>query len=112
VYDRVANYNSFATIGLLGAIGFCIFGPQVLLVGTAPADMARRGTSAAAAGFVNSMGYAGAAMGDYFTGRGLSSWGWEKTILLWAGWAFASAVIAGTLWRVGGSKAIAVRPVA
>jgi len=33
----------------------------VLLVGTFPVDLARRGTAAAAVGFVNFMGYMGAA---------------------------------------------------
>ena len=53
---------------ILFCIGFCIFGPQVLLVGTLPVDLARRGTAAAAAGFVNFMGYMGAAAGDKMTG--------------------------------------------
>jgi MFS transporter, OPA family, glycerol-3-phosphate transporter len=100
VYDRVAHASVPGTIALLVLIGFCIYGPQVLLVGSAPADMARRGTSAAAAGFVNSMGYAGAALGDILTGRSLSSLGWEPTFYLWAGWAFASAAAAALLWRV------------
>jgi sugar phosphate permease len=45
------------------------------------------------------MGYVGAAMGDYFTGRSLDASSWEKTIYLWAGWAFASAIAAGMLWN-------------
>ena len=88
---------------LLLLIGFCIYGPQVLLVGTAPADLARNGTSAAAAGFVNSMGYVGAASGDFFTGRTLDTYGWEKAIYLWAAWALAGAVAAGLLWHKTGS---------
>ena len=101
VYDWVAHTSVPLTMLLLVVIGFCIFGPQVLLVGSAPADLARGGTSAAAAGFVNSMGYAGAALGDVLTGRSLSSGdGWQQTIYLWAGWAFASAAAAGLLWRV------------
>jgi len=99
VYDSVARTSVPATILLLLAIGFCIYGPQVLLVGTAPADLARKGTSAAAAGFVNCMGYIGAASGDYFTGRALDSFGWQKTIYLWAFWAFAAAIAAGLLWN-------------
>ncbi|HZN35789.1 MAG TPA: MFS transporter, partial [Pirellulaceae bacterium] len=55
-YDRAAHHSALATMLLLVVIGFCIYGPQVLLVGTAPADLARRGTSAAAAGFVNFLG--------------------------------------------------------
>ena len=112
VYDRVAHASVPGTIALLVVIGFCIYGPQVLLVGSAPADMARKGTSAAAAGFVNSMGYAGAALGDILTGRSLSgldgeltgrslsSLNWGPTFYLWAGWAFASAAAAALLWRV------------
>jgi sugar phosphate permease len=99
VYDWVARTSVPATIVLLVLIGFCIYGPQVLLVGTAPADLARKGTSAAAAGFVNCMGYVGAATGDYFTGRALDESGWEHAIFLWASWAMASAVAAGLLWN-------------
>ncbi|MBT6153197.1 MAG: MFS transporter [Planctomycetaceae bacterium] len=97
-YDSVSRTSVPATMFLLVLIGFCIYGPQVLLVGTAPADLARKGTSAAAAGFVNCLGYIGAASGDYFTGRSLDANGWEKTIYLWAAWALAAAVAAGLLW--------------
>lgn len=103
-YDGVARTSVPATMLLLVAIGFCIYGPQVLLVGTAPADLAKRGTSAAAAGFVNCMGYAGAASGDYFTGRMLDAHGWQRAIFLWAAWAFAAAIAAGVLWNVTGSR--------
>jgi sugar phosphate permease len=99
IYDYVARTSVPATILLLLFIGFCIYGPQVLLVGTAPADLARRGTSAAAAGFVNCLGYTGAALGDYFTGRMLDAYGWEKAVFLWAGWAFGAAMAAGILWN-------------
>jgi OPA family glycerol-3-phosphate transporter-like MFS transporter len=99
-YDTVARTSVPATMVLLIMIGFCIYGPQVLLVGTAPADLARKGTSAAAAGFVNCMGYVGAASGDYFTGRTLDSHGWKQAIFMWAGWAVAAAVAAGLLWNV------------
>jgi sugar phosphate permease len=98
-YDYVARTSVPATMVLLVMIGFCIYGPQVLLVGTAPADLARKGTSAAAAGFVNCMGYMGAASGDYFTGRTLDAYGWERAIFLWASWAMAAAVAAGLLWN-------------
>ncbi len=103
-YDSVARTSVTATMFLLVAVGFCIYGPQVLLVGTAPADLARRGTSAAAAGFVNCLGYVGAASGDYFTGRALDAYGWERAIFLWAAWAFAAAIMAGLLWNASASS--------
>lgn len=106
LYDYVARTSVPATMVLLMLIGFCIYGPQVLLVGTAPADLARKGTSAAAAGFVNCMGYVGAASGDVFTGHVLDKYGWEKAIYLWAMWALAAAVAAGLLWNATAHRSL------
>jgi len=82
-------------------IGFCIYGPQVLLVGTAPADLARRGTPAAAAGFVNFLGYMGAALGDKVTGyyKMEEHGGWQIAIYIWAAWALAAAGAIVLLWN-------------
>jgi sugar phosphate permease len=100
-YESVSQHSKWGTIGLLVAIGFCIYGPQVLLVGTAPADLARRGTAAAAAGFVNFVGYMGASVGDVVTGhfKNPVNGGWQVAIYIWAGWALAAAVFAGLLWN-------------
>lgn len=90
---------------LLVMIGFCIYGPQVLLVGTAPMDFARGGTAAAAVGFVNFMGYMGAFSGDYVTGHIVDDHGWETGLQFWAGCAFGAAIISAFLWnRRSGEK--------
>src|SRR5262249_39545028 len=104
VYGAEAGHGTAATMILLVVIGFCIYGPQVLLVGTAPADLARRGTAAAAAGFVNFMGYMGASAGDVVTGQVLDGWGWQVAIYVWAAWAFAAAVTAALLWNATAGK--------
>lgn len=110
LYEAVAR-NTEAWAGvvlcvLLVLIGFCIYGPQVLLVGTAPADLAHRGTTAAAAGFVNFMGYMGAATGDVVTGYFSESThgGWQLAIWIWAGWAFAAAGCVALLWNSSSEK--------
>ena len=101
VYGYVAGQSVVGTMVVLVVIGFCIFGPQVLLVGTAPADLAHRDTSAAAAGFVNFLGYMGAATGDVVTWHfsSASQGGWRIVIFIWAGWAFLGAAITGLLWN-------------
>jgi sugar phosphate permease len=106
IYGAEAGHGAAATMGLLVVIGFCIYGPQVLLVGTAPADLARRGTSAAAAGFVNFLGYMGAASGDVVTGYYASPQhgGWQTVIYIWAAWAFAGALLMAFLWRKKGER--------
>jgi sugar phosphate permease len=106
VYDDVVRHSTVGTLLMLMVIGFCIYGPQVLLVGTAPADLAHRGTSAAAAGFVNFMGYMGAATGDVVTGYYSASehGGWQTAIYIWAGWAFAGAAVTALLWNTTARK--------
>jgi len=101
LYEQVSQVSAYGTIGLLVVIGFCIMGPQVLLVGTAPADLARRGTAAAAAGFVNFLGYMGASAGDIVTGyyKSPAHGGWQVALYIWAGWAFAAALFAALLWN-------------
>jgi sugar phosphate permease len=101
LYDSPITQTPAGLMSLLVVIGFCIFGPQVLLVGTAPADLAHRGTSAAAAGFVNFMGYMGAATGDVVTGYYSSAehGGWQTAITIWAVWAFAGSAVTAILWN-------------
>ena len=100
-YDQVLHWGLAASSLILFAIGFCIFGAQVLLVGTLPVDLARHGTAAAAAGFVNFMGYMGAAAGDQITGRIAQDHGWTFAVQFWAGCAFASALAISFLWNTG-----------
>ena len=105
VYDTVARTSFAGTVVLLLFVGFTVYGPQVLLVGTAPADLAREGTAAAAAGFVNFMGYIGAAaMGDFLTGYLVENYGWQPAIFAWAGWAFGAAIMVAFLWNAGGAR--------
>ena len=112
VYDSVAHQSAILTMLLLVVIGFCIYGPQVLLVGTAPADLAHRGTSAAAAGFVNFMGYMGAATGDVVTGyySAPAHGSWQVAIYIWAGWAFAGSAVTALLWNTTSRKVGLLHP--
>ncbi len=103
-YDHVIHWGLGASVCILFCIGFCIFGPQVLLVGTLPVDLARRGTAAAAAGFVNFMGYMGAAAGDKMTGRLAQDYGWQFAVRFWAACAFAGAVVIACLWNKAAAR--------
>ena len=87
-----------ATLLLVGA---AIFGAQVLLVGAFPVDLARPGTTAASVGFVNCMGYVGAAAGDVATGFLVERSGWRTAVHAWAGYALLAAVLLVPLWRRG-----------
>lgn len=87
------------TIVCLALVGFTMFGAQVLLVGTAPVDLAKPGTQAAAVGLVNFGGYLGAFAGDRITGSLADSHGWNTAIGFWAACAAGAALCAALLWH-------------
>ena len=99
IYNAAVHVGTLATCATLVLVGFTIYGPQVLLVGTAPLDLARRGTPAAAVGFVNFMGYMGAFAGDWVTGRVRLWYGWEVAVYFWAACAFVAAGVVALLWN-------------
>jgi sugar phosphate permease len=98
-YQSVVSVSTFAVVAVLFCVGVCVFGAQVLLVGAFPVDLARRGTSAAAVGLVNCMGYVGAALGDVLTGWLVDHHGWRVAIYAWAGYALVAATLMLPLWR-------------
>ncbi|AKT37525.1 uncharacterized protein CMC5_016660 [Chondromyces crocatus] len=98
-YERIAPLGAAPTIACLAAIGFFLYGAQILLVGTAAQDFARKRTTAAAAGFVDFMGYMGAFAGDMATGWFLKHRDFHAAIRFWAAAALVAAVLAATLWN-------------
>ena len=98
LYEAASRTTLPGTIVLLVVIGFAVYGAQVLLVGTAPVDLAVGGTAAAAAGFVNFMGYMGAFAGDRVTGEMVDRYGWQTAVWVWAGCAFGAALCVAPLW--------------
>ena len=99
VYDTVIHWGMIASVISLFLVGFCIFGAQLLLVGTLPVDLARSGTAAAAAGFVNFMGYMGAAAGDMLTGQIAHTHGWTFAVRFWGGCAILSGIAVACIWK-------------
>lgn len=104
-YDAIIRTNVLASMLILAAIGALIFGPQVLLVGTTPIDFAKRGAAAAACGFVDFVGYLGAAAGDQVTGYLVDHHSWKAALSFWAACAFGAAVIVMPLWRTSARDA-------
>lgn len=97
-YHQIVVLGFGPTVVWLGATGFFLYGAQILLVGTAAQDFARRHTVAAAAGFIDFMGYMGAFSGDLVTGWLLKNHGWSAATYFWSGAAAVAAVLVTTLW--------------
>lgn len=99
VYRDAVALGMWPTMACLLAVGFVMFGAQVLLVGTAPVDLAKPGTRAAAVGLVNFFGYMGAFAGDRMTGTLADVHGWDTAVAFWAACAAGAAVLAALLWN-------------
>ncbi len=108
-YQSVVSVSTAAVVIVLFFVGVCVFGAQVLLVGAFPVDLAKPGTSAASVGLVNSMGYAGAAVGDVLTGWLVDHRGWRTAIYAWAGYALVAALLVAPLWNRGRTVSLAPR---
>jgi OPA family glycerol-3-phosphate transporter-like MFS transporter len=98
-YGQIVSLGAAPTVVCLALIGFFLYGAQILLVGTAAQDMAKRGTTAAAAGFIDFAGAMGAAGGDVITGWLLKTRGWQPAIEAWAGAAILGAIFVATMWN-------------
>jgi OPA family glycerol-3-phosphate transporter-like MFS transporter len=98
-YGHIVPLGTTPTVLCLAAIGFCLYGAQILIVGTAAQDFARRGATAAAAGFIDFMGYTGAFTGDIVTGWLLKTRDFGAAITFWGSAALFAALAVGTLWR-------------
>lgn len=109
-YVRVVGLGTVPTIACLGAIGFCLYGAQILIVGTAAQDFARAGATGAAAGFIDFMGYLGAFSGDIVTGWLLKTRDFATAITFWAAAGIAAAVLVAPLWKVRSRGDAATEP--
>lgn len=84
---------------LLGVVGFCTYGPQLLLAGVAPVDVSSRRVAAAAVGFTGLMSYAGATLASAGTGYLIDRTGWDGAFHFWSGAAFFGALVCVPMWR-------------
>lgn len=90
----------FWSLICLAVIGFCTYGPHVLMVGHAAQDFAGRKAAASAAGFIDGWGYIGAAMTGVFTGWLVENYGWGAGFWYWIIAAIVAGLIMVALWTV------------
>ncbi len=85
-------------VALFG-IGFFLYGPDMLLSGTAAQDFGGRDGAATAAGFVNGCGSIGAAVQGMAVPMLAETYGWDAVFVSFIAVSLACAAIAALLWR-------------
>jgi len=68
----------------IGIIGFCSYGPQVLIGGICAIEASSKKVAAAAVGFVGSFGYFGSILSGAGTGMIIDKFGWGGAVNAWA----------------------------
>ncbi len=78
--------------GLLAAIGFLVYGPQ-MMVGVCAADLGGKAAAATATGFTGFWGYAGSIVSGVGTGWIVDRWGWNGGFAFFVLAAFVGAAL-------------------
>jgi sugar phosphate permease len=83
---------------LFAALGFFVYGPQ-MLVAVAAADFATKVASATAVGLTGLFGYLGAAFCGLATGILVDRYGWNGALWMYAGSAVVGCALLATTWN-------------
>ena len=104
LYPRIPAGNWVLSLICLLVIGFMTYGPHVLMVGTIAMDFASRKASSSAAGFIDSLGYVGAALTGVGSGWLADRYSWDAAFLFWVAGAFVAAILMALLWSYSAQK--------
>jgi len=99
LFPQIPGGNWIASLVVLIMIGFLTYGPHVAIVTYAPMDFGTRKAAASAAGFIDGMGYIGAALTGLASGFLADHFGWNAAFYLWMGGAFAASILMLLLWN-------------
>ena len=68
IFPYIDPNNTGLVVTVVALIGFCTYGPHILLVGHAAQDFGKKSGAAGAAGFIDGMGYIGASLAGWGAG--------------------------------------------
>ncbi len=91
--------NTTLVVLVVAAVGFCTYGPHILMVGHAAQDFGKKSGAAGASGFIDAMGYVGATLAGWGAGRLIKSQGYEITFVTFGSAAFLAALLACMIWK-------------
>ncbi|UCH35032.1 MAG: MFS transporter [Armatimonadota bacterium] len=93
--------RSWLVILVVALIGFCTYGPHILMVGHAAQDFGKKAGAAGAAGFIDAMGYIGASIAGWGAGALIKSSGYEITFVTFGSAALIAVLPISIIWKVG-----------
>ncbi len=101
VFPHINPSNAGLVILMIAAIGFCTYGPHILMVGHAAQDFGKKSGAAGAAGFIDGMGYIGASLAGWGAGVMITKYGYEFTFAFFGAAAIIGALLVCRIWKAG-----------
>ncbi|MHB8897636.1 MAG: MFS transporter [Thermoguttaceae bacterium] len=100
LFPSIDPANTWLVVLVVAAVGFCTYGPHILMVGHAAQDFGKKSGAAGASGFIDAFGYIGATLAGWGAGRLIQSQGYEVTFITFGSAAFLGALLACIMWKV------------
>ena len=101
IFPYLDPSNSGLVIFVIAVIGFCTYGPHILMVGHAAQDFGKKSGAAGAAGFIDGMGYIGASLAGWGAGVLIVRCSYEFTFVLFGLAAILGALLVCLIWKAG-----------
>lgn len=99
--------RAWLTIAVVALVGFCTYGPHILMVGHAAQDFGKKAGSAGAAGFIDGVGYIGASLAGWGAGVLIKGHGYTVTFVTFGCAALLGVVLISIIWKVSPTRRVA-----
>jgi sugar phosphate permease len=102
IFPFIETSRTWLIVLIVGIIGFCTYGPHILMVGHAAQDFGRKQGASGAAGFIDAMGYIGASLAGLGAGIliDMPGYGYRFTFVVFGSTAFLGALLICIIWKV------------
>lgn len=104
IFPFVDPTSTWRVILIVAVIGFCTYGPHILMVGHAAQDFGKKHGAAGAAGFIDCMGYIGATLAGWGAGRAIDAYGYGVSFMSFGSAALVGALIISVIWKLDPNK--------
>ncbi len=99
LYPKIPVDNWVLGLVCLAAIGYFTYGPHVTMVAAIPMDFGTRKGASSATGFIDGLGYVGAALAGVVSGWLIDNYSWDAAFNFWIASAFIAAGLMATFWK-------------
>ncbi len=104
VFPFIDPTRAWLVIAVVALIGFCTYGPHILMVGHAAQDFGKKAGSGGAAGFIDGVGYIGASLAGWGAGRLIEDYGYQVTFTTFGCAALLGVVLISIIWKVSPTR--------